>query len=193
MIHCACRPVLVLIIALAGVLGANMVALGHAQQPGYLELRLIGKDLYAALWKVPAASGRPMAISAQLPENCDPRTPGQLVWDGLAHVTRWTAKCPGGLEGGMIHIEGLDRTTTDVLVRFDFADGANQAHRLTASDPFFTVAAQPNSLDVVQTYSLLGIAHILRGIDHLSFVLATASGEGHMEDHRHRHRFHARP
>ncbi|MBW2291079.1 MAG: HupE/UreJ family protein [Deltaproteobacteria bacterium] len=166
------RPLLVLIIALAGVLGISATALGHALQPGYLELRLIDKDLYAALWKVPATSGRPMAISAQLPENCDPRTPGPLVWDGLAHVTRWTAKCPGGLEGGTIHIEGLDRTTTDVLVRFDFADGANQAHRLTASDPSFSVPTQPSSLDVVQTYSLLGIEHILRGIDHLSFVLA---------------------
>ncbi len=166
------RPVLVLIIALAGVLGISATALGHALQPGYLELRLIDKDLYAALWKVPATSGRPMPISARLPENCDPRTPGQLVWDGLAHVTRWTAKCPGGLEGGMIHIEGLDRTTTDVLVRFDFADGENQAHRLAASDPSFRVPAQPSNLDVVQTYSLLGIEHILRGIDHLSFVLA---------------------
>jgi hydrogenase/urease accessory protein HupE len=113
-----------------------------------------------------------MAISARLPENCDPRTPGQSSWDGMAHITRWTAKCPGGLEGGTIQIEGLDRTTTDVLVRFDFADGENQAHRLTSSDPSFRVPARPSNLDVVRTYTLLGINHILLGIDHLSFVLA---------------------
>lgn len=166
------RSVVALIIVLAGVHGFSTKALGHALQPGYLELRLIDKDVYAVLWKVPATGGRPMAISARLPDHCDPRTPGQSRWDGIAHVTRWTAKCPGGLEGGLIHIEGLDRTTTDVLVRFDFADGESQAHRLVASDPSFTVPAQPSSLEVVQTYSLLGIEHILFGIDHLLFVLA---------------------
>ena len=35
------RPVIVLIIALAGLLGASQTALGHALQPGYLELRLL--------------------------------------------------------------------------------------------------------------------------------------------------------
>ena len=172
MIWRASRSVALSIIALAGVLGYSTAALGHALQPGYLELRLIDKDLYAVLWKVPAINGQPMAISARLPENCDPRTASQSSWDGMAHVTRWTAKCPGGLEGGVIHIEGLDRTTTDVLVRFDFADGETQAHRLTASGPSFTVPAQPSSLDVVQTYTLLGVNHILLGIDHLLFVLA---------------------
>ncbi len=172
MIARAGRLALVLIITLAGVLGFSAAALGHALQPGYLELRLIDRDLYAVLWKVPATNGRPLAISAQLPESCDPRTPGASNWDGMAHVTRWTAKCPGGLEGGVIHIEGLDRTSTDVLVRFDFSDGENHAHRLTASDPSFTVPIQPGRLDVVQTYSLLGVKHILLGIDHLLFVLA---------------------
>jgi hydrogenase/urease accessory protein HupE len=113
-----------------------------------------------------------MAISAQLPERCDLRTPGQPIWNGAAYVARWTANCPGGLEGGLIHIDGLDQTSTDVLVRFGFADGVDQAHRLTASDPSFTIPTKPNRLDVVRTYLLLGIEHILSGFDHLLFVLA---------------------
>jgi hydrogenase/urease accessory protein HupE len=113
-----------------------------------------------------------MAIFAQLPEHCDPRTPGQPIWNGAAYVARWTANCPGGLEGGRIHIDGLDQTSTDVLVRFDFADGVNQAHRLTASDSSFMVPSQPSRLEVVHTYFLLGVEHILSGFDHLLFVLA---------------------
>jgi len=166
------RPILALLIFVAGALGFVASSHGHALQPGYLELRLIDKDLYAVIWKTPASGGRPMAISAQLPEHCDPRTPGQPVWDGAAYVARWTANCPGGLEGGMIHIDGLDQTSTDVLVRFDFADGVNQAHRLTASDPSFMVPSQPSRLEVVQTYFLYGVEHILSGVDHLVFVLA---------------------
>ncbi len=113
-----------------------------------------------------------MAIAAQLPERCDPRTPEQPIWDGAAYVTRWTASCPGGLEGGVIHVVGLDQTSTDVLVRFDFADGVSEARRLTAGDPSFTVPTQPSRLEVVLTYFPFGIEHILRGIDHLLFVLA---------------------
>ncbi len=166
------RPILALMAFLAGALGFGALSHGHALQPGYLELRLIDKDLYAAVWKTPARGGRPMAIAAQLPERCDPRTPGQPIWDGAAYVARWTASCPGGLEGGVIRIDGLDQTSTDVLVRFDFADGVSQARRLTASDPSFTVPSQPNRLEVAQTYFLLGVEHILFGIDHLVFVLA---------------------
>ncbi len=166
------RRILALMVFLAGALGFGASSHGHALQPGYLELRLIDKDLYAVVWKTPASGGHPMAIFAQLPEHCDPRTPGQPIWNGAAYVARWTASCPGGLEGGVIHIDGLDRTSTDVLVRFDFADGVNEAHRLTPGDPSFTVPSQPSRLEVVRTYFLLGVEHILSGVDHLAFVLA---------------------
>jgi hydrogenase/urease accessory protein HupE len=166
------RLVLALTALLVGAIGFIASSYGHALQPGYLELRLIDKDLYAVLWKIPATGARPMAIAAQLPESCDPRTPGQPTWDGAAYVSRWTANCAGGLEGGVIRIDGLDRTSTDVLVRFDFADGVSETRRLTAGDPFFTVPTQPSDLEVVQTYFLLGVEHILSGIDHLLFVLA---------------------
>ncbi len=166
------RVILPVIACLAGLLGFVTFSHGHALEPGYLELRLIDKDRYAVLWKIPAVRGRPMAIAARLPARCTPRMPGQLFWHGGAYVSRWTASCPGGLEAGLIHIDGLQRTSTDVLVRFDFADGTSEAHRLTAGDPSFQVPRQPSRLDVVRTYSLLGIEHILSGIDHLLFVLA---------------------
>ena len=166
------RPILALMAFLVGALGFVALSHGHALQPGYLELRLIDKELYAVVWKTPATGAQPMAITAQLPESCDPRTPGQPIWDGAAYVARWTASCPGGLEGGVIHVVGLDQTSTDVLVRFDFADGVSEARRLTAGDPSFTVPTQPSRLEVVRTYFLLGVEHILSGIDHLMFVLA---------------------
>ena len=52
----------------------------HELQPSYLELRLIEQDLYAAMWKIPVASGRPMSIKAVLPKNCDQRTSEDLRW-----------------------------------------------------------------------------------------------------------------
>jgi hypothetical protein len=166
------RQLLTLIALLVGTTGFAAASHSHALQPAYLELRLIDNDLHAVTWKTPAIAGRPMALIAELPENCDPRTPGQPTWDGTAYMARWTANCPGGLEGGVIHIDGLDQTSTDVLVRFDLADGVGQTRRLTAGDPSFTVPTQPSRLEVVRTYFLLGVEHIGLGIDHLLFVLA---------------------
>ena len=126
----------------------------------------------SCLIEKPANRGRPMAIAAILPDNCDPAQPPQAVWDGMAYFARWTARCPGGLEGGEIRIDGLDLTATDVLVRLDFPDGTVESRRLTPGDSSFTVPAIPRPFEVVRTYLVLGFRHILEGIDHLMFVLA---------------------
>jgi hydrogenase/urease accessory protein HupE len=166
------RWFLALMAFLASTLGFVSLTHAHALQPGYLELRLVEQETYAVVWKVPVVAGQPMAITVELPESCDTRSPGQPVFDGSAYVMRWTTKCKGGLEGGVIHVDGLNQTSTDVLVRFDFADGVNEARRLTPSSPSFTVPTQPSSFEVARAYLLLGVEHILSGIDHLVFVLA---------------------
>jgi hydrogenase/urease accessory protein HupE len=165
------RPALLPLMAAICFAFASL-SFAHEFQPGYLELRLVEDGLYAAQWKIPEARGRPMAIKAVLPENCEQRFSEDLRWDGAAYVARWTASCPGGLEGGRIAIEGLEQTSTDVLVRFDFVDGVNEARRLTPGEPSFTVPVQPDGFEVARAYTLLGGEHILLGIDHLLFVLA---------------------
>ena len=154
------------------ITGFATVSHGHALQPGYLELKLVDTDLYSILWKNPASRGKPMAISAVLPENCDQPKPPQSVWDGVAYLARWNTRCANGLEGGVIRIDGLDQTSTDVLVRFDFTDATAESRRLTPGNSSFTVPAIPSYFEVVRTYLVLGFKHILEGIDHLTFVLA---------------------
>jgi hypothetical protein len=166
------RWLLALLAFLTGALGFITSSYGHALEPGYLELRLLDKELYAVVWKTPANKSRPMKISAVLPESCDARTPAESIWEGTAYVARWTTRCTGGLEGGVIRIDGLDQTRTDVLVRFDFANGVNESRRLIPGDSSFTVPTIPSRLEVVRTYLVLGFQHILGGIDHLMFVLA---------------------
>jgi len=166
------RRLLALLVFLVGALGFAASSYGHALEPGYLELRLLDEELYAVVWKTPANKSRPMKISAVLPESCEARTPAESIWDGTAYVARWTTRCTGGLEGGVIRIDGLDQTRTDVLVRFDFANGVNESRRLIPGDSSFTVPTIPSRLEVVRTYLVLGFQHILGGIDHLMFVLA---------------------
>ncbi len=60
-------PLLALMIVLVGALGFGVASFGHALQPGYLELRLIDKDLYAVVledayeWRASHGNRRPTA------------------------------------------------------------------------------------------------------------------------------------
>jgi hypothetical protein len=73
--------------------------------------------------------------------------------------------------GKTVRIDGLSATRTDVIARIERLDGTTQSTRLTPDNPAFVVTSAPSRLDVVTTYLVLGIEHILGGIDHLLFVL----------------------
>jgi hydrogenase/urease accessory protein HupE len=144
----------------------------HEVRPAYLELRELGSDRFALLWKVPAQGDLRFGIGLALPARCAREAESIETWTGDAHVERATLTCPGGLAGETIAIPGLSATVIDVLVRIAHADGSAQVVRLTPSSPTFTVVATPSRLAVATTYVGLGIAHILFGVDHLLFVLA---------------------
>jgi hydrogenase/urease accessory protein HupE len=145
----------------------------HEVRPAYLELRQTGPETWAALWKVPGqGEDLRLGIYVELPPNCTNATEPRGTMVDHAVTERWTVRCAGGLTGGTIRIAGLVATNTDVLVRVQSLDGAMQVTRLTPSAPSFVVSASPGILEVARTYVVLGIEHILTGVDHLLFVLA---------------------
>lgn len=166
------RWLAILVLAAALHLGGQSGAQAHALQPGYLDLGLIGGETWRVFWRKPDVQGRPMNIRARLPENCDEQYPPEPRFDGGGWVAHWIANCPGGLAGGEIAIEGLDRTQTDVLVRYEPIEADNRTMRLTPGAFSFEVPVDPGSLTVVASYFGLGVEHILEGIDHLLFVFA---------------------
>jgi hydrogenase/urease accessory protein HupE len=148
-------------------------AFAHEVRPAYLELRQTGPETYDALWKVPGlGENLRLGLYVQLPAACANVTGSRALMVNNAFSERWTLKCAGGLTGGTIHIAGLSATTTDVLVRLERLDRTTQVTRLTPSAPSFVVEAAPRAVQIARTYLVLGVEHILGGIDHLLFVLA---------------------
>jgi hydrogenase/urease accessory protein HupE len=144
----------------------------HALEPGYLELSYLAVDEWRVTWRRPQVAGRPMPIEAVLPQNCSTRRGGEPVFDGRAFLTGWVTRCDGGLAGGEISIEGLQRTRTDVLVRYTLKSGdAPQAARLTPQQNAFVVPPPQGRMALAGSYFVLGVDHILLGVDHLLFVL----------------------
>jgi hydrogenase/urease accessory protein HupE len=153
------------------LVGANSTH-AHELRPGYLELRQTGPETFDVLWKVPARGGERLPLHPRLPDGCEPIRSVVTHDLGNAFADRWAVRHPGGLAGGTVAIEGLERTLTDVLVRVAWSGGASQVERLTPGAPTCRIAAAPSALDTAGTYLTLGVEHILFGIDHLLFVLA---------------------
>ncbi len=166
------RLVATIILVIAALSASSAGVRAHALQPGFLDLGLIGKDTWRVFWRKPDVQGRPMAIRARLPENCDQRHPPEPRFDGAAWVGSWVATCPAGIAGGEIAIEGLSSTQTDVLVRYEPFEDDNRTARLTPETSAFSVTIDQGSLLVLASYFGLGVEHILEGVDHLLFVFA---------------------
>jgi hydrogenase/urease accessory protein HupE len=161
--------------AAALLLVLAMVATAAADEfkPAYLELKQTGAETFDVLWKVPALDeSTTLAIKPQFPPGSVDTSPRLGSFAAGASVQRWSMRMPGGMVGKAVEFPGVARTRVDVLVRLVRADGTAQLARILPGDPRFVVSASPGQFEVVRTYTVLGIEHILTGVDHLLFVLA---------------------
>src|SRR4030095_10879136 len=85
---------------------------------------------------------------------------------------RLRIRCPGGLAGKSVGVEGIAGSQADVLLRITLRDGRRMRHVLKAEAPSFRIDADSSRAGVVKDYATLGVEHILGGRDHLLFVLA---------------------
>jgi hypothetical protein len=161
---------LVLFVLILGVAGR---AAADEFRPAYLQLQQVSSADYDVLWKVPAVDEfTTLRVKPEFPRDVSQLTPTRSSYaDGVA-VQRWRIHAPGSLNGKTITFSNLSVTRIDVLVRLIRSDGAAQLERVMPMSPSFVVPASPGRLEVVRTYTLLGVEHILTGFDHLLFVLA---------------------
>ncbi len=164
--------------ALLALLGAFASA-AHADvfRPAYLEVREAGTDAtglarYDVLWKVPAQGELRLALSVRFPPDTAEVTSPHGVFSDAAYVEHWQIARNGGLEGQTVSIAGLAGGVTDVIVRIEREDGSSQVEHLLPERTSFTVNATAGTAEVAWTYIVLGVEHILGGVDHLLFVLA---------------------
>jgi len=148
-------------------------ALAHRLSPAFFGLTETAPDVYAVQWKVSISGGLASALEPKVPQGCsltgDVRT---YVLNDDVRFQHGSLSCPGGIGGREFKVDGLEQTQTDVLLRVDYLDGSASNQRLTPSEPSVVIPARPSALDVIRTYTVLGIGHILGGVDHLLFVLA---------------------
>jgi hydrogenase/urease accessory protein HupE len=152
-------------------------------------LRLL---ILAALMFLPAlAPAHEMSMAEmQLRE----MSPGEFLWQWAATndkrpqtddmIPQWPEGCVAdaaivrcGEQGlkGTLSFDKLGESYSAVLVKIFWRDGQNRVYTLTGSRPqvqLFGSADDNRGMgEIASTYTVLGIEHILAGIDHLLFVL----------------------
>ena len=157
---------------LLALLGAMPAAQAHESRPAYLEVKETAPGQYTLLWRTPVLAGKRLPLLLSLPEGVKDIKPPDIqeLNDSLIE-RRWIAAGPQGLAGQRIEIKGLQFTITDALVRFEFLDGRTVQTIVRPSQPWVEVAATQTRWQVMGTYVVEGIRHILFGADHLLFVL----------------------
>ena len=155
-----------LIAVLVFALLAASQALAHEVRPAYLQVAETGPGVFSVLWKQPVLQDRRLPIDPIFPESCAPASPVVREVTGSALLQSWTIECP--LEEGAIHISGLSRTITDVMVEISRLDGEKSTHLLRPDAPSLNLG---DPSPQVAAYLTLGVEHLVFGIDHVLFVI----------------------
>jgi len=146
-------------------------AQAHEVRPAYLELTERSTGEFGVLWKVPMRGDARLSLTPAFSGHTEVRGPVRSQVANGASIQQWTLLAPE-LRGQQLTLEGLDGTMTDALVRIGFADGTTWTQRLTPRAPTSGIPRRQTGWAVAWQYLLLGVEHILGGVDHLLFVLA---------------------
>ncbi|MEE9433287.1 MAG: HupE/UreJ family protein [Sphingorhabdus sp.] len=161
--------------ALLIALLASLAVPGRAQadelRPGYLELVQRGAESWRIVWKAPVKGGVKPETQPILPGNCKLSKEMTREMSAQAVISRGEVRCDGNLAGKKIGLSNFAAAQNDVLVRIVSLAGPVQALRLTADQPMVRIPAKAEQGNVAWTYFVIGIEHIIFGLDHLLFVL----------------------
>ena len=147
-------------------------AAAHQLAPALLEVEETAGTRAAVAWKQPAVRIQGSRLRPVLPVECEGIGEPTVSQEGTGLRATWEMECPGGLAGKTVGVEGIASSRADVLLRVALADGRRLQQVLTAEAPSFTIEEDAGRFGVFESYTVLGVEHILSGWDHLLFVLA---------------------
>jgi len=132
-----------------------------------------GSGNWSLLWKASAKSNLGRNGRVLLPQNCQLEGDFQTKPSNTNLIRTASLTCSGPIVGQTIGLIGLEKSSTDALVRIKSLSNETITLRLTAKESraLIPVLEQGASGNVAATYFGLGVEHILFGYDHLLFVL----------------------
>ena len=145
-------------------------ATAHEVRPAFLEITERADGRADVLWKQPSAGMLVVPLVPRITGGLIDRAPDSVGSAINFEIRRWNGLNLGGkgLGGREVRIDGLDKTITDTLVLVHLKNGDEEQQVLSPGTPAMTIDGHAGA--AVPAYLVLGIEHILTGVDHLLFV-----------------------
>lgn len=147
-------------------------SMGDEIKLSYLEIKESKSQHYSVLLKLALKDDQKLPIDMLIPKECSLTVPKTSHLVNNTYLDRWQMKCNEGLADKTLVIEGLKSTGTDLLLRVELLSGVSHSKLLNPSKSSYRVPKDASTWQIMQTYTWLGITHILLGFDHLLFVFA---------------------
>ncbi len=97
------------------------------------------------------------------------------LWPEVCHAEANVLRCAEGGLKGVLSVDGVGQKFSAAIVKITWLDGQLRAYTLTGGQPtvhlYGTADDQRGMGEVASAYTVLGIEHILTGVDHLLFVM----------------------
>jgi len=156
--------------AVVALLLVPAVAAAHEVRPAMIEIVERGDGTADVAWKQPSKGLLVVPLVPSISGGLIDRPPDSVEAATNFEIRKWKrVDLHGqGLDRRVVTIRGLDQTITDTLVLIRLKDGNETQTVLTPAEPQLTISGRSGA--AVPAYLLLGIEHILTGIDHLLFV-----------------------
>ena len=159
-------------VLLIGFLLISFTAESHEIRPAYLQIVETSPMHYEIYWKVPRMGDAVPRIQPVFAKGFILETLKDPKQTPDAAIYTYVLSSENSLRGTELFINGLNKTLIDVLVSVSFLNGEKTTLMLQADQDRGVIPGETNAWQVIKTYTILGIEHILLGIDHLLFVLA---------------------
>ena len=141
----------------------------HETRPAYLEVQQLSAEVYDFTFRQPQIGGRFLGLTVV--SACELQGEAQHQTTTATLESKWRANCQGlSIEEAGLGIAGLERTLIDTLVHVRFLNGATLNRILTPRAWRFE-PTEKRVVDFLPAYFILGLEHLLLGLDHLAFLL----------------------
>jgi len=141
-------------------------------RPASLTIKAIDSSSYDISWTVPLKDGKRPAFSVVFDNGSKMLSPKYSQEINNTSRESWSINQQPSLSGSTILIEGLEGSSYEVLLRIIDEEQQTITAVLNTDKPSYIVPdiSTIEADDTVLTYIVLGVEHILIGLDHLLFV-----------------------
>ena len=150
----------------------SVKSIAHEIRPAYLQIIQSNATDYDVYWKIPRIGEDEPNIHPVFPSFFSVKELNKPNQSPAFVLYSYTISSKENLFGNTLSIDGLNKTLIDALVTITYLNGEKVTFMLQPDKDSNIIPGKTSTLEVIKTYTILGIEHILYGFDHLLFVLA---------------------